>query len=202
MSTKNGRQGVPMTTETGSGNDRVPRALSRLKERVIQALPAPKEIALPTYEKDRVGDVTQWDERDIVFARKDFFRYFGTDSPEYKAYYVARPEHLAYDTKVGHMPGLGRTGGVDVPMFEAQFAAIKKIGVESFVDQPVREPLARQHASGTDEDRLTALVAMHDLADNGIPLLSLGHCNVVALHPSPAGPVRWDRHHGHAIDSP
>ena len=92
--------------------------------------------AVPTYEADRVGEIARWDERDIVFARKDFFRYFGTDSPEYAAYYAAHPEYLAYDTKVGCMAGLGRTGGVDAPMFDAQFEVIRELGVEAFVDGP------------------------------------------------------------------
>jgi Pyruvate/2-oxoacid:ferredoxin oxidoreductase delta subunit len=108
--------------------------VSRLKEAIATALPIANEVNLPTYEQDRVGVVKPWDERDILFARKDFFRYFGSDSPEYKAYYEAHPEFLEYDTKMGNAPGLGRTGGVDVPMFEAQFEAIKKIGSESFVD--------------------------------------------------------------------
>jgi len=120
-----------------SNHDDVSRAAalaSSLKKAIATALPGAKEVDVPTYEQDRVGVVKQWDERDILFARKDFFRYFGTDSPQYKAYYEAHPELLEYDSTLGHAPGLGRTGGVDVPMFEAQFEAIKKIGPESFVD--------------------------------------------------------------------
>jgi ferredoxin len=89
---------------------------------------------VPTYEKDIVGEIKRWDERDILFARKDLFRYFGTHSPEYKAYYEAHPEYLEYDTKIGSLPELGRTGGVDAPMFEAQFAATVHLGMESVVD--------------------------------------------------------------------
>jgi len=93
-----------------------------------------RTVEVPTYEHDRVGEIERWDERDILFARKDFFRYFDPDAPQYKAYYEAHPEFLEYDTKVGNLPGLGRTGGVDAPMFEAQFAAIARIGTEAFVD--------------------------------------------------------------------
>jgi reductive dehalogenase len=93
---------------------------------------------LPTYQKDVVGAIQRWDERDILFARHDLFRYFGVGSPEYQAYYQAHPEHLEYDTKIAALPGLGRTGGVDAAMFDAQFAAIKQIGGESFVNgEPV-----------------------------------------------------------------
>ena len=100
-----------------------------------------KKVNVPTYVKDIVGDVRQWDERDILFARADLFRYFGADSPEYEAYYEAHPEYLEYDTKIGHLPNLGRTGGVDAPMFDAQFEVIKEISAESFVDG---EPVAHK----------------------------------------------------------
>jgi ferredoxin len=89
---------------------------------------------VPTYVKDIVGDVKQWDERDILFARVDLFQHFGPDSPEYKAYYETHPEYLEYDAKIGNGPGLGRTGGLDIPMFAAQFNAIAKVASESFVD--------------------------------------------------------------------
>lgn len=57
--------------------------MSRLEKAVRQALLA-REVDVPTYEKDRVGEIKRWDERDIVFARKDFFRFFGVDSSEYR----------------------------------------------------------------------------------------------------------------------
>jgi len=103
--------------------------------RVVGRVFLSREVEVPTYERDVVGKIERWDERDIVFARKDFFRYFGPDSPQRRAYYEAHPEHLEYDTKVGNMPGLGRTGSAaDIPMFEAQFAAAARVGLESFVD--------------------------------------------------------------------
>jgi len=108
--------------------------VSRLRRAIIQAVSTTKEVDVPTYAKDIAGDVKPWDERDIVFARSDLFHYFGTDGPEYKAYYEAHPEYLEYDTQVNNIPGLGKTGGVDTPMFVAQFEAIGKIGFESCVD--------------------------------------------------------------------
>lgn len=106
----------------------------RLRKAIHQTLLS-REVDAPTYERDVVGDIERWDERDIVFARKDLFRYLGEDSPEHKAYYEAHPEYLKYDTKIGNMPGLGKTGApADVPMFETQFAMISRIGLESFVD--------------------------------------------------------------------
>jgi hypothetical protein len=108
--------------------------LTRLKEAVGRAIPMASEVDVPTYQQDIVGDIERWDERDIVFARKDFFRYFGPDAPEFKTYYAAHPERLEYDSRIGGLPGLGRTGGVDVPMFDAQFAMIERLGEESFVD--------------------------------------------------------------------
>jgi len=106
--------------------------VSRVKKMLADAFS--RAVEVPTYEHDRVGEIERWDERDIVFARKDFFRYFGPDTPQYKAYYEAHPELLEYDTKIGSLSGPGRTGGVDAPMFETQFAAIARIGTEAFVD--------------------------------------------------------------------
>jgi len=108
--------------------------MSKLKETMQQILPVAKDIDAPTYEQDIVSEIKQWDERDILFARKDFFRYFDADSPQYKAYYEAHPEYLEYDTKVGNLKGLGKTGGVDTAMFAAQFSTAAKLGLESFVD--------------------------------------------------------------------
>ncbi len=89
---------------------------------------------VPTYEKDIVGDIERWDERDIVFARTALFHAFGPESPEFKAYYEGHPEYLEYDTKISSLSGLGKTGGIDNPMFQAQFAACYKIGADFCVD--------------------------------------------------------------------
>lgn len=88
----------------------------------------------PTYTRDIVGEIKQWDERDILFARGDLFRFFGTHAPQYKAYYKEHPEFLEYDRTVDNMGDLGRTGGIDGPMFEAQFMAARSVGPEAFVD--------------------------------------------------------------------
>jgi len=128
----------------------IPPVMTRIKTRVAQALPVAGVVEAPTYEKDRVGNIRRWDERDILFARKDLFRYFGTNSPEYRAYYEAHPHHLEYDANVGNLAGLGKTGGVDTPMFEAQFEVVEKIGAERFVDgepTPYRVPIAPARAS-------------------------------------------------------
>lgn len=104
----------------------------------------------PTYEQDIVGDIKQWDERDILFARKDLFHYFGVDSPEYQAYYEAYPEHLEFDAKIGPLQELGKTGGVDSPMFEAQFMAIAQVGLEHLVDgepAPHKTEFSQQRAA-------------------------------------------------------
>ncbi len=104
--------------------------IGRIIERI---LPGPRKLDEPSYARDIVGEIRRWDERDIVFARADLFRFFGTESPQYRAYYGAHPEYLEYDTTISRMPGLGRTGGVDTPMFEAQFEMMRKISTESFV---------------------------------------------------------------------
>ena len=109
-----------------------------------------KPRRLPTYEHDLVGPIRRWDERDTLFARKDLFHYLGLDSPEFKAYYAEHPEHLAYDSKIGPLPELGKTAGIDMAMFEAQFAAIRYLGPEAAVDgepAPRRIELAPERAA-------------------------------------------------------
>lgn len=93
-----------------------------------------KRVDEPTYGRDIIGEIRQWDERDIVFARTDLFDFFGKNSPEYRTYYEAHPEYLEYDAKLSQLYGLGKTGGLDTPMFSAQFAAIDDVGAEAFVD--------------------------------------------------------------------
>jgi len=106
----------------------------RLKEAIKRALEKTKEVDTPTYERDVVGAIDRWDERDIMFARDDLFYIYGKDSAEFKAYYEAHPEYLEVDTKISQMPELGRTGGVDIPMFISQFDVIAKLGAEGMVD--------------------------------------------------------------------
>ncbi len=105
-----------------------------LKKAIVKVLPGVKKVELPTYTKDITGSIEPWDERDILFARTDLLYHFGTDSPEYKTYYKAHPEYLKYDNHVNNIPGLGKTGGVDIPMFESQFEIVEKIASESFVE--------------------------------------------------------------------
>jgi ferredoxin len=104
----------------------------------------------PTYARDAVGEVVRWDERDIVFARSDLFHLFGEDSPAFQAYYERHPEHLDYDSKISRMPDLGRTGGIDVPMFTAQFVAMRQIAPEAWVDgdpAPQKAPIPPDRAA-------------------------------------------------------
>jgi reductive dehalogenase len=94
----------------------------------------PKRVSEPTYQQDVIGDIELWDERDIVFARTDLFEYFGEDSQAFHEYYAQHPELLDYDKKVNKRNDMGKTGGVDKSMFEAQFEIADKISPESFVD--------------------------------------------------------------------
>ncbi len=104
----------------------------------------------PTYAADIVGPIGQWDERDIVFARSDFWDYFDEDSPQRRAYYETHPDLFAYDEKVNNLPPMGRTGGVDFPMFDVQFDVINHIGCENVVDgkpAPDRIEIAPERAA-------------------------------------------------------
>ena len=93
-----------------------------------------KETNAPTYEKDVIGVIQRFDERDNVFAREELFQYFGEDSPEFDQYYKLRPEYLEPDTKRNKRPNRSWSGGIDNPMSDAMFYFIDKISSEHFVD--------------------------------------------------------------------
>lgn len=113
-----------------------------MTKKIRNILEVPKRVGEPTYQRDIVGSVEKWDERDIVFARTDLFEYFGEDSQIFKEYYQQHPEYLEFDKKVNRKNDLGKTGGVDKPMFEAQFEVADKISPELFVDgEPSNEQM-------------------------------------------------------------
>jgi ferredoxin len=123
---------------------------------------------LPTYCKDITGNIKQWDERDVIFARTDLFRYFGTKSREYKSYYEAHTDIKGYDTRVNNIPGLGKSGGVDTPMFEAQFETVSKIAPEAFVDgEPCRDKAVIPPERASKKIKAMARLLGADLAGTG-----------------------------------
>ncbi len=88
----------------------------------------------PTYAKDIVGNIRQWNQRDSVFARADLWRLFGENTSQFESYYQAHPKHLEYDKKISKLAGLGKTGGADTPMFTTQFEMLAQLGHEDIVD--------------------------------------------------------------------
>ncbi len=202
---ENNRNDASRATEPATGPALVPGAISRFKKTVIQALPIAKRVEVPTYEKDRVGEVKQWDERDILFARTDLFSYFGPDSPEYKAYYEAHPEYLENDTRVNNVPGLGKTGGVDTPMFDAQFEAIAKVASESFVDgEPAPHKAQIPPPRAARKVKALARFLGADLVGIGPLRQEWGYSHVARSFGNREGFQRWGtpvdlRHHSHAI---
>ena len=132
------------------------------------AFTTPKRINEPTYFKDIVGDIDQWDERDIVFARTDLFEYFGEDSREFRIYYASHPELLEYDKKVNQRNNMGKTGGIDKPMFEAQFEVADKISPERFVDgKPADQQLTIQPERASEKVKGLAYFLGADLVGMG-----------------------------------
>lgn len=93
-----------------------------------------KHARLPTYSKDLIGEITRFDERDIVFARQDLFRHFGVGSEQHSAYYHAHPELLDFDRKISQRKSLGADNPEDKPMFTAQFSFLDDLGLEFMVD--------------------------------------------------------------------
>lgn len=189
-------------------NDRTnsnPRGISRLQSAIRRAWPMAQRVDAPTYAQDVVGDVRPWDERDIVFARQDLFHYFGPDTPEYAAYYQAHPEVLEYDAKLSRLPGLGRTGGLDVPMFRAQFEAIRKVSAESFVDgEPASREAEIPPPRAAEKVKALARVLGADLVGVGPLRQEWVYGHVGRTFGNSAGRQRWGapvdlRHHTHAI---
>ena len=132
------------------GRSGMRRLLGALKAGASRFWSWGERVENPTYAQDVVGAIERWDERDIVFARHDLFRFFGEDSPQFEAYYRAHPEHREFDSKISKMPGLGRYGGIDEPMFAAQFAALDQISPDEFVDgepAPVKTSIPPERAS-------------------------------------------------------
>ena len=163
------------------------------------------KITQPTYAQDTVGHIKPWDQRDMVFARSDLFRYFGTDSPQYAAYYEAHPEHLEYDTKVNKMPGLGRTGGIDTPMFAVQFETIARIGPDAFVDgDPAPQRVEIPAARAADKVKAFARVLGADLVKTGPLRQEWVYSHVARSAGDSPGYQPWGtpidlRHHTNAI---
>jgi ferredoxin len=160
---------------------------------------------VPTYAQDVVGDIEPWDQRDIVFARSDLFQFFGADSPQYAAYYEAHPEHLEYDARVNQMPGLGRTGGVDAPMFAVQFETIAQLGPESCVDgDPAPQRAAIPPARAADKIKNFARFLGADLVKIGPLRQEWVYSHVGRSRGDSAGYQPWGtpidlHHHPHAI---
>ena len=88
----------------------------------------------PTYVKDIVEDIQRVDERDIMFARQDLFRYFGEDSEAFNEYYRNNPEQLEFDKKISRSVPLGGNNPDDAPIFRSQFKLIDRLGLEEVVD--------------------------------------------------------------------
>jgi ferredoxin len=92
----------------------------------------PTPLPAATYEHDRVAPITQWDERDMLFARHDLFRRFGEGSHQFAEYYAAHPERLAYDSRVARMATVTPPG--DSAMADTQFMSIRQISADASVD--------------------------------------------------------------------
>ena len=131
-------------------------------------LKVPKRVGEPTYQRDILGSIEKWDERDIVFARTDLFEYFGEGSHIFKEYYQKHPEYLEFDKKVNRRNDLGKTGGLDKSMFEAQFEIADKISPESFVDgEPSYEQVVNSPERASEKIKAFARFLGADLVGIG-----------------------------------
>jgi hypothetical protein len=93
-----------------------------------------RKIEVPTYTKDIVGKIEQFDERDTIFAVHDLIRYFGEDSPASKEYFAVHPDEKKFYELQSQKLKLGSTGKEDIPFFSSQFWALHLISPNVFVD--------------------------------------------------------------------
>jgi reductive dehalogenase len=122
----------------------------------------------PTYYTDLEGSITRMDERDIVFARQDLFRYFGKDSTQFKGYYAEHPQYLSYDERISKAKPLGGINYVDAPMFRSQFQFIDRIGTEEFVDgSPSNRKISISPDRAADKIRALGKLLGADLVRTG-----------------------------------
>jgi ferredoxin len=103
-------------------------------ETMARVLRLPRAVDVPTYERDRVGEIRRRDERENTFARHDLFRYFGDDSQEYESYYRAHPSDLPIDEEISRLPGLAWSGGNDAAMYLSVVESVLDIASEAAVD--------------------------------------------------------------------
>lgn len=75
----------------------------------------------------------RFDERDIVFARQDLFRFFGRESSQFKKFYLNHPDLLDFDETISKKCALGERNQKDSPIFRAQFSLMDDLGKEEIV---------------------------------------------------------------------
>jgi len=122
----------------------------------------------PTYIKDVIKDIERFDERGIVFARQDLFRYFGIHSEQFGAYYKSRPQELDYDRKISQSKPLGANNPLDAPMFGAQFQFLDDLGLESMVDgEPANKKVIFHPSNASQKIKALAKLFGADLVKIG-----------------------------------
>jgi reductive dehalogenase len=164
-----------------------------------------KKVKLHAYSKDIAGEITRQDERDIVFARKDLFRYFGEDSEQFKTYYQAHPEHLDFDRRISQRKPLGADNPIDAPMFAAQFSFLDELGLESMVDgEPAGEKLKLDPQAASSKIKAAARLYGADLTRIGPLNQEWTYSHVGCTIGNHEGYPEWGSsidlsHHTHAI---
>ncbi|MHB1133801.1 MAG: 4Fe-4S dicluster domain-containing protein [Chloroflexota bacterium] len=89
-----------------------------------------EERESPTYTADLAGELTRFDERDCVFARRDL----QASSARYAHYYAGHPELRAVDDAIRTLPGLGTAEPRAVAaMGDAIFGSVLHLASEDIV---------------------------------------------------------------------
>ncbi|MBM3137287.1 MAG: 4Fe-4S dicluster domain-containing protein [Chloroflexi bacterium] len=164
-----------------------------------------KKVKLPTYSRDLTGSIERFDERDIVFARQDLFRYFGLNSQQFSKYYRDHPEHLDFDRRISQRKPLGADNPLDAAMFATQFSFLDELGLESMVDgEPANQKQKLEPQAASCKIKAVARLYGADLTKIG-PLkqewtyssvgCTIGNCEGYPIWGSPIDLS----HHTHAI---
>ena len=160
---------------------------------------------IPTYSQDIVNEIKRYDEREIVFARQDLFRYFGIHSKQFEAYYKNHPQELDYDRKISQSKPLGAGYPLNAPMFGAQFEFLNDLGLENMVDgEPANKKLIFEPVNASQKIKALAKLYGADLVKIGPLKQEWTYSNVGCTLGNRDGYPKWGApidlsEHTHAI---
>lgn len=159
----------------------------------------------PHYVQDIKDSIARFDERDMLFARQDLLRYFGTASPQYREYFSQHPDKENFHQRMHSKAPLGGMNPTDAPIFRAQFNWIDQIGTETAVDgTPASTKVSFTSSQASAKVKATASMYGSDLVRIGSLDQRWTYSHVGATAGDRAGYLSWGTaidlsRHSHAI---